>query len=58
MQVFQRDGFLLPSFKSKLPKPGQEKEVLTPLQAADFIAWEHRKSMKQVMGQKFIRSPL
>ncbi len=44
--VFERDNLPMPQFKPKLPPPGREKELFTPLQAADFLAWEHQKHIR------------
>lgn len=48
LRIFGRDGLPLPIFKPKLPRPGHELGVFTPLQAADFVAWEHQKATKQM----------
>lgn len=47
MEIFERDGFPLPIFKPKVPAPGREREVFTPLQVADFAGWEQLKSVRQ-----------
>ena len=48
--ILYRHGHPLPIFKPKTPSP-EHPEVyppFTPLQAADFIAYEHLKALKQV----------
>jgi len=42
--VFERDGLPEPQYKPKLPPPGREAEVCTPLQAADVVAGSTRST--------------
>jgi hypothetical protein len=48
IQIMKRDGFPIPVFKPKAAVQTDPITVFTPFQAADFLAWESRKSMGQV----------
>jgi hypothetical protein len=48
IEIMERDGFKTPIFKSKKPSPADPQGMFTPFQAADFLAWEVRKSLGQV----------
>jgi hypothetical protein len=48
MKVLERDKKLLPIFKPALPRPEQNYPGLTPLQGADFAAYELLKNAKDI----------
>ena len=54
--IFKRDLLPEPIFRPKLPQPGYDQRgILTPLQAADFVAWEHQKSVRQIVEKRLTR---
>jgi hypothetical protein len=51
VEIMERDGFKTPIFRPKMPSPADLQGIFTPFQAADFLAWEVRKSLGQVESE-------